>query len=275
MIPSIDLADFNNTNITLVFEPDEDSEINEKSAPIFITDDAINEATEQVFVAELILLSSLDPATVDLSIRPSTLCRIIDNDRKFKSIVLSSSALRPTYRIIDTILAIRIGFELPGYTYTEPQFDEFIDEFYVSPTGQPENGPIFLAKEDNVTSEQTFFISFEVTDSAPFGIQPATIDQDYRFGPPGETSTTDFFFPTQQRIPFPSELCADTLPEGTKAFQASVSATRDITGRTCADGLLLPFFCPDLLNILRSEIFITILDDDRTFIIILYFLHTL
>ena len=58
------------------------------SAPIFVTDDAINEAIDQVFVAELILVSSLDSATVDLTIRPSTLCRIIDNDRKFESIVL-------------------------------------------------------------------------------------------------------------------------------------------------------------------------------------------
>ena len=84
----LDLEDFNNTNITLVFEPDEDAEVNEMSAPIFIIDDAINEATEQVFVAELILVSSLDSATVDLTIRPSTLCKIIDNDRKFESIVL-------------------------------------------------------------------------------------------------------------------------------------------------------------------------------------------
>ena len=60
----------------------------EQSTPIFVTDDAINEATEQVFVAELILVSSLDPATVDLTVRPSTLCRIIDNDRKYESIVL-------------------------------------------------------------------------------------------------------------------------------------------------------------------------------------------
>ena len=80
------MADFNSTNITIVFEPDEDEEVNEGSAPIFITDDAINEATEQVFVAELILVSSLDSATVDLSVRPSTLCRIIDNDRKFESV---------------------------------------------------------------------------------------------------------------------------------------------------------------------------------------------
>jgi hypothetical protein len=85
---SIDLADFNNTNITLVFEPDEGAEVNEMSAPIFVTDDATNEATEQVFVAELKLVSSLDPATIDLTIRPSTLCRIIDNDRKFESVVL-------------------------------------------------------------------------------------------------------------------------------------------------------------------------------------------
>ena len=80
------MEDFNNTNITLVFEPDVDAAINEKSAFIFITDDAINEA-EQVFIAELILVSSSDPATIDLSIRPSTLCRIIDNDRKYESIL--------------------------------------------------------------------------------------------------------------------------------------------------------------------------------------------
>ena len=78
------MNDFNNTNITLIFEPDEDAVVGEKSAPIFVTDDAINEATEQVFIAELRLVSSVDPATVDLTVRPSTLCRIIDNDRKYK-----------------------------------------------------------------------------------------------------------------------------------------------------------------------------------------------
>ena len=86
---------------------------------------------------------------------------------------------------------IRIGFELPGYTYTEPQFDEFVDQNYVSPTGQPENGPIFLIKENNVTSEQTFLVAFQVTDSAPSGTQSATIDQDYRFAGEGKLN----FFP--------------------------------------------------------------------------------
>jgi hypothetical protein len=76
------LNDFNNTNITIIFEPDEDTEVNEKSAPIFIIDDAINEAIEQVFVVELRLISSRNAAAVDLTVRPSALCRIVDNDRK-------------------------------------------------------------------------------------------------------------------------------------------------------------------------------------------------
>ena len=158
------------------------------------------------------------------------------------------------------IIAIGIGFELPGYTYTEPQFDEFIDQFFVSPTGRPENGPIFLLKENNVTSEQTFLVSFQVTDSAPSGSQSAAIDQDYNLEGPGQTSRTEFFFPSQQMIPFLFVLRTDTLPEGTEAFQASVSpeSARDLGG-----GMVEQFPIPlNPLN-LSSEIFITILDNDR------------
>ena len=79
------MGDFNSTNITVIFEPDEDAEVNETSVYIPIVDDAINEFTEQVFVAELRLVSSLDSATVDLNTQPSTLCRIIDNDREYES----------------------------------------------------------------------------------------------------------------------------------------------------------------------------------------------
>ena len=159
-------------------------------------------------------------------------------------------------------LAIRIGFELPGYTYEEPQFDEFIDEFYVSRTGRPENGPIFLVKEDNVTSEQTFLVSLQVTDSAPSGTQTAALGQDYRFGSqPGQTSATEFFRPFQRRIPFQFELSTDTLPEGNEAFQASVSPedTQD-TG-----GMVVQFPTSRNPLTLRSEIFITIVDNDCKF----------
>ena len=81
------MNDFNNASVTLIFEPDEDgTPMNERGAPIPIVDDAINEATEQVFVVELRLVSSLDPATVELDTRPSSLCRIIDNDRKSREV---------------------------------------------------------------------------------------------------------------------------------------------------------------------------------------------
>ena len=159
-------------------------------------------------------------------------------------------------------LAIRIGFELPRYNYTEPQFDEFIDQFYVSPTGRPENGPIFLVKEDNVTSEQTFLVSLQVTDSAPSGTQTAALGLDYDFGSlPDQTSATELFRPSQRRIQFQFELFADTLPEGNEAFQASVSPedTRDVGGG------IVQFPTSRNPLTLRSEIFITIVDDDRKF----------
>ena len=157
---------------------------------------------------------------------------------------------------------MRIGFELPGYTYEEPQFDEFINQSYVSLTGQPDNGPIFLVKENNVTSEQTFLISLQVTDSAPTGIQSAMLDLDYHFGSPGVTSVTEFFPPSQQRIPFPFELLADTFPEGSEAFRARVSSKDSQDG---GGGLVEQF--PTSLNplTLSSDIFITILDNDRKF----------
>lgn len=214
------MADFNDTNITLVFEPDEEVAIYEKSTPIFVTDDAINEATEQVFIAELILVTSVDPTRVSLTTRPSSLCTIVDyHDRKYCDTIVNNNL----WNIDTTIIAIRLGFELPSYTYTEPYFEIFIDgSTYVSLTGRPENGPIFLVKEGDVISEQTFCITFQATDSAPVGIQPATINQDYDFGAYGRGSATYTISPYQQRISFSFELRGDTLHEGNEAFQASV-----------------------------------------------------
>ena len=170
-------------------------------------------------------------------------------------------------------IAIRIGFELPRYTYAEPQFEEFIDKLYVSPTGRPENGPVFLVKEDNVTTEQTFLLFVQVIDSGPPGtnIQSATIDQDYCICTPlpGGTVITNMTrtFPARdQRIPFGFTLIPDTRLEGTEAFQASVSLE---------DSLLLPngteeMFPTIALNPerLASEILVVIEDDDRELYII-------
>ena len=45
----------------------------------------------------------------------------------------------------------------------------------MSPTGYPENGPVFLIKEENVISEQIFLFSFQVADLAYSDIQSAAI----------------------------------------------------------------------------------------------------
>ncbi len=129
------------------------------------------------------------------------------------------------------------------------------------PTGCPENGPIYLVKENNVTSEQTFQVIIQVTDSAPSGtaIQSATIDQDYQYAGADRRSQSIFFRPFDQRVLVSFELLADTLPEGTEAFQASVSP--EVGSQMFLDGRMERF--PISLNPinLASEIFITIIDN--------------
>ena len=151
----------------------------------------------------------------------------------------------------------------------EPMFDSDIDQFYESPTGLPVNGPIYLAKENNVTSEQTFLLSIQVTDSAPSGtnFQPATLDADYRISTPGQTSVTLTFLATNnmiavQRINFQFTLFPDTLPERTEAFRASVFPQDTLV---VSDGSIETF--PTFLNPenLAYETFVVIEDDDRKF----------
>ena len=76
-----DLNDFDDTVLTITFLADEDAPVNDIPLSIPITDDAINEANEQDFVVILNLTESVNPALISLP-RTSSLCRIIDNDRK-------------------------------------------------------------------------------------------------------------------------------------------------------------------------------------------------
>ena len=76
-----DLSDFDNEVLTITFQADEDNPINDIPLSIPITDDAMNEATEQDFVVMLNLTDSISP-TLTMLPRVSSLCRIIDNDRK-------------------------------------------------------------------------------------------------------------------------------------------------------------------------------------------------
>ena len=121
-----------------------------------------------------------------------------------------------------------------------------------------------------MTSEQTFLVSIQVTDIAPSGtnIQSAILGQDYNIIIPRVTSVTEIFNARDQRIPFAFTLLSDSVPEGTEAFQASVSPedSRDLGG-----GMVEQF--PTSLDPLRlaSDVFITIEDDDRKFQTFIYF----
>ena len=76
-----DLNDFDNSVLTITFQADENNPISDIPLRVPITDDAINEADEQDFVVVLNLTDSINPALTRL-LRVSSLCRIIDNDRK-------------------------------------------------------------------------------------------------------------------------------------------------------------------------------------------------
>ena len=82
------MADFNNTVIRITFAPDEDMNVNDVNVPIIVVNDSINEATEQVFISMLQLISSVNPDSVDLTTRLATLCRIIDDDCKWNNVIV-------------------------------------------------------------------------------------------------------------------------------------------------------------------------------------------
>ena len=70
-----DLNDFNNTVIRITFDPDEDTDDNERAAPIPIIDDLVNEADEQVFIVQLHLVNSSVPHAINLSLRAASSCK--------------------------------------------------------------------------------------------------------------------------------------------------------------------------------------------------------
>ena len=165
--------------------------------------------------------------------------------------------------ICNLYAAIRIGFEVPRYTYMEPRFDTQIDEGgdFVPPTNLTAHGPVYLAKEDNVRSEQTFSIVVQVADSVPSGenINPATLNEDYSLGVPGNAPVVQFP-PHMQRVLFGFTLFSDTAVESTEAFRASSSPAdnaQDDMGRTFDLSAYLPPIA------LSAETFVIIEDNDR------------
>ena len=158
------------------------------------------------------------------------------------------------------------------YTYIEPMFDIQIDEFdYSPPTNLPENGPIYIAKQDNVVSEQTFLVVITATDTVPSGsgFRPAQLNSDYRgigAPTPDGTSVVRQFLATDQRMLFPFTLIHDDIPEGTEAFLVSTSAEDE--------GMFggMTFQVPGFLSptTLFPQAYVIIEDNDRKFLYYLF-----
>ena len=120
------------------------------------------------------------------------------------------------------------------------------------------NGPIYLAKEDNVQSEQTIWIICIVADSVPSSrenINPATIGDDYSLEFAGTGSVVEFP-PAMQRVNFKFTLLPDDFPEGTEAFRLSISSAR--IGGTVLD---LPNYSPPIALFTQTFVFIEDNDD--------------
>ena len=77
-----DTNDFNSSPISVVFEADEGEQVTyTKTVSLSITDDDINEATEQYFVVTMDIARAENRSAITTT-RESSLCVIVDNDRK-------------------------------------------------------------------------------------------------------------------------------------------------------------------------------------------------
>ena len=144
--------------------------------------------------------------------------------------------------------------------YVEPMFEEVINEFFVPPPNSTVSGPVFLLKENDVVSEQSFLIVIEVSEATPpnqNNINRATRGADFT----SADSLIVQFLPGDQRINFQFALLPDDFPESTESFLAT-SAPED-SGQIGGVTFNAPSFLPPVT--LSDRTFILIEDDDCKF----------
>ena len=150
-------------------------------------------------------------------------------------------------------------------------FEETIDQFFEPPANSTISGPVFLLKENDVVSEQTFLIVIEVSEATPpnqNNINRATRGADFT----SADSLVVQFLPRDQRINFQFNLLPDDFPEGTESFLAT-SARQD----RGADATGMVFDAPSYLPpvTLSDRTFILIEDDDCKFCEVHICYHTI
>lgn len=148
----------------------------------------------------------------------------------------------------------------------EPVFEESIDGNYAPPPAtNTTSGPVFAVKEDNVTSEQTFMVTFNSglhQDTYP----SADRNYDYAQVTFSESVVVQFLF-SKQRIAFPFILFADNIAERTEAFLTTLAPenSAQVNGVT----FVVPSFLPPVK--LSSRALIKIVDNDRKFPLYKYY----
>ena len=170
-----------------------------RRAQIDIINDNINEADEEVFNIQLTLSYSLNPNLITFS-RNASLGVILDDDRKSGKLIIHKLMHCSTI-----LLAIRIGFVKPNYTFTEPPVDMKI--FFIP-----------LIKEDGRVSQQTFNLQIDVSNMTN-RFQPATSGDDYEH----EISNI-IILPDQQTVMWEFKLISNEIAEENEAFRVSISS---------------------------------------------------
>ena len=139
-------------------------------------------------------------------------------------------------------------------------FEETIDMFFEPPPNSTISGPVFLLKENDVISEQTFLIVIEVSETTPpnqNNINRATNGVDFT----SADSLVVQFMPRDQRINFQFNLLPDDFLEGTESFLAA-SAPED-SGQIGGVTFNAPSYLPPVT--LSDRTFILIEDNDCKF----------
>ena len=144
----------------------------------------------------------------------------------------------------------------------EPMFEETIDENYV-PLSNSTSGPVFLVKEDNITSEQIFVIVIQVVNSSFDGstyYNAATLSVDYY----ANTESVVQFLPGEERTVVEFTLLPDNFSENTEAFLAILSSINTVAIDNNMIYHNVSTFLPPMS--LSNRTYIKIIDNDRKFL---------
>ncbi len=125
---------------------------------------------------------------------------------------------------------------------------------------------MFLEKQNNRISEQSYVVIIGVNAATPPGVRAALLssvnetgflsDNDYVVTSPDSTTFLLEFGPEDQLLGFTFTLYPDMIAEGTEAFQASSQPTENPQD---------PSFTAPSAGVLFPSTFIIIADDDRKF----------